>query len=151
MGELVVAEPGWSRRTGTVRYVTFAIRLQLEEKYVDYLGHVTAAAHLVLLEEAHTQWLASVTEEELPSFVLAHLELDYRRELLLTDGPVTVRLRPLQMGRSSVVVDEQIRGADGDVRSEARVVLVRWDRDRRCATVFSDAERALIEVQLGGG
>lgn len=134
--------------TGHSGGMTIDIHLQLHEAHVDYLGHVTAAAHLILLEEAHAAWLSSVMDDDMPSFVLAHLEMDYRREILLADGPVAVTIRPVRIGRSSLTIEEQMLGSDGTVRTEARVVLVRWDRDGRRAIAFPDVERAIIQAQL---
>ncbi len=128
--------------------MTFTVDLPLADEYVDYLGHVTAAAHLTLFEVAHTRWLASVMDDDAPSFVLAHVELDYRRELLQDDGPARVEVRPVRIGRTSVVVAERMCGRDGTLRTESRAVLVRWDRVARRSRVFPDAERVIIEAQL---
>ncbi|WP_185736093.1 thioesterase family protein [Nocardioides sp. LS1] len=126
---------------------TWSIELPLTEKYVDYLGHVTAAAHLTLLEEAHAHWLASVVDEPEPAFVLVRVELDYERELLLADAPVTVRVEPVELTRSTVTVQEVMASARGP-HTRARVVLVRWDRAARRSMPFGEGERRRIDVQM---
>ncbi|GAB3857743.1 hypothetical protein GCM10028801_16640 [Nocardioides maradonensis] len=124
----------------------WTIELPLREEYVDYLGHVTAAAHLTLFEEAHAHWLAEITEEPAPAFVLVRLELDYQRELLLTDGPVTLSIEPTELTRSTVTVQEVMASARGP-HTRARAILVRWDRAARRSMPFRDEERRRIGVR----
>ncbi|MFI1434336.1 acyl-CoA thioesterase [Streptomyces lydicus] len=124
------------------------IELGLREEYVDYLGHVTATAHLTLFELAHGHWLAELMAEPAPPFALVRLELDYRRELLLADGPVTVSVEPVRLTRSTVTVREELRSAPHGVHTEATATLVRWDRERRRSMPFPSSERAGIEAQL---
>ncbi|MFI7006555.1 acyl-CoA thioesterase [Streptomyces sp. NPDC050145] len=122
--------------------------LELREEYVDYLGHVTAAAHLTLFELAHGHWLAELMADPAPAFVLVRLELDYRRELLLADGPVIASLAPVRLTRSTVVIQEELRTAARGVHTEATATLVRWDRVRRRSMPFPASERAGIEAWL---
>lgn len=123
------------------------IELPLRADYIDYLGHVTAAAHLTLFELAHGHWLAELMADPTPPFVLARLELDYRRELLEKDGPVTVSVVPERLTRSTVVVREELRSTQ-HMHTEATAVLVRWDREARRSMPFPPSERAGIEAQL---
>jgi acyl-CoA thioesterase FadM len=127
---------------------SWEIELELRQEYVDYLGHVTAAAHLTLFELAHGHWLAELMDDPSPAFVLVRLELDYRRELLLTDGPVTASVTPVELTRSTVRVREELRSASHGVHTEAVAILVRWDRERRRSMPFTPTERAGIEAQL---
>lgn len=123
---------------------TWTIELPLRDEYVDYLGHVTAAAHLALCEEARTRWLMGILEEDQPAFVLVRQELDYRRELLLTDGPVVVSVEPVTLTRSTVTVQEAIASRRGVVHTASRAVLVRWDREARRAMPFLPVERERV-------
>jgi acyl-CoA thioesterase FadM len=122
------------------------ISLELQPSDVDYLEHITAASHLALFEQARTHWLASVTGEELPAFVVVHQELDYRRELRLADGPVTIGLQPVRLSRSTVTVHETMTSPAGALHTESRAVLVRWDRERRRSMPFSPFERRRVEA-----
>lgn len=123
---------------------TWTIELPLRADYVDYLGHVTAAAHLALCEEARTRWLMRVLEEGQPAFVLARQELDYRRELLLTDGPVIVSVTPVALTRSTVTVDETVSSRSGVLHTASKAILVRWDRQERHSMPFLPCERTRI-------
>lgn len=122
----------------------WTVDIDLHEEWVDYLGHITAAAHLVIFEEARARWLMSLMEDEQPSFVVVRQELDYRRELLCSASPVSVEVRPIAIGRSSLTIVEELRSEWG-VHTESRAVLVRWDRDKRRATPFLAFERAGID------
>lgn len=127
---------------------TWTVALPLREEYVDYLGHVTAAAHLALCEEARTHWLMEMLLEEQPAFVLVRQELDYRHELLQSDGPVTVSVEPVALTRSTVTVQEAIVSLSGTTHTESRAVLVRWDREERRAMAFLPAERDRISRRV---
>jgi acyl-CoA thioesterase FadM len=128
--------------------IAWLTRLELQESDVDYLGHITATAHLKLFEEARTGWLAQVIADPLPAFALVRQELDYRRELRLADGPVTITLEPLQLSTSTVTVHERMASGRDTLHTESRAVLVRWDAMRRRSMPFSRRERQQIETQL---
>ena len=123
-------------------------RLELCENDVDYLGHITAAAHLKLFEDARSDWLAEVTNDPWPAFVVVRQELDYRRELRLTDGPVTITTEPPRLSRSTVTVHERMASGRDTLHTESLAVLVRWDRERRRSMQFSARERKRIEARL---
>ena len=126
----------------------WSMKLELRPESRDYLGHVTAAAHVALVEEAHAHWFAEIIGDEEPPFVLARLELDYRRELLLEHGPVTVSVEPVLLTRSTVTVAERMLSGAGGLHTESRAVLVKWDRGRRRASPFLPRETSLISAQL---
>ena len=48
------------------------------------------------------------------------------------------------MGRSSLVVENDVLLPDGTVAAEGRSVLVAWDREARRSRPFSEDERALL-------
>jgi acyl-CoA thioesterase FadM len=124
--------------------------LQLRRRDTDYLGHVTATVHLELFEEARAAWMAEITDDPTPAFVVARQEIDYRRELLVDQGPVTVAVKPLEVSTSSATVRETLKSATGLLHTESRAVLVRWDRERRRSMPFHSFERERIRIQLAG-
>lgn len=129
--------------------MTWSTSITLTQDDTDYLGHVTAYVHLRLLEQARAGWLAEVQDDPTPGFVLAHQELDYRREILLSDAPVTVTITPVRVGRSSVVVQESIASAADTLHTESQAVLVRWDRDTRRPIPFPPGERERLIHLVG--
>lgn len=120
----------------------------LRGEWVDYNGHITATAHLAILEEAHTQWLAEVMDMCEPSFVVASQGLEYRAELLEAAGTVCVSLVPKKLTSRSVHLYEEIRSSEGTLHTESRVVLVRWDGATRGSTPFLEPERERIEDEM---
>jgi len=119
--------------------------VDLDADWVDYLGHVTAAAHLTIFEHARAHWLMRIMDDQQPPFVVVRQELDYRRELLIAGRAVSVSVTPTELGRSSLTIAEELSSAEG-VHTRSRAVLVRWDRERRRATPFLPAERDRIEA-----
>ena len=101
-----------------------------------------------MFEQARVAWLADIMDDRFPSFVVARQELDYRRELLVSDGPARVIVQPVQVTTSTVRVHEQLLSADGSLRTESQAVLVRWNRERRCSMPFPAVERQRIQAQL---
>ena len=84
-----------------------------------------------------------------PSFVVVRQELDYRNEILLKDGPVTVYIEPLRVSRSGIAIREFMKSAKGTLHTESQAVLVRWDREARRSMPFTDSERERILGQGG--
>jgi acyl-CoA thioester hydrolase len=80
-----------------------------------------------------------MTDDE--SFVLARVELEYRREIRREAGHVDVVVRVARVGRSSYAVDHEIVLPDGTVAATGRSVLVAWDARERRGRPLSDRER----------
>ncbi|MFF8605623.1 acyl-CoA thioesterase [Streptomyces sp. NPDC015346] len=125
------------------------VPIELTEELTDYLGHVTAYAHLKLLEEARWRWLRDLWHESEPAFVLARQELDYRRELLVDDGPAAVEIAVERLSRSSFTLAERIVTSGTTLHTTSRAVLVRWDRSERCSTPLKRHELALLARHIG--
>lgn len=127
---------------------TWRAELPLVDEYVDYLGHITATAHLALFEQSRTLWLSEITGELEPAFAVIRQELDYRHELLTGDGPVRVDLRVVRLSRSTVTIEERLESASGDLRTESHAIFARWDRSARRSMPFLPAERDRLLVAL---
>lgn len=121
-------------------------RVEIRWSDLDAFGHVHNAAYLVYLEECRDEWLESALRETESSwdFVIARVAIDYRRELQLKDGTVTVTCRLERLGTSSVTTREEIR-TGVELAAEAEAVLVPRGSDSR-SRPLSDAERAALEA-----
>jgi acyl-CoA thioester hydrolase len=111
----------------------------------DRLGHLNQAVYHVLLEQARTVWLTEKRPDELErheAFVVARVELDYRREVDTTHREVVATIRPLTLGTSSLIAEQQLRHVDGTIAATGKVVMVGWDARARGKRVFGEAERA---------
>lgn len=120
-------------------------RLQTRWTDFDTLGHVTHAAYPVYLDEARDAVLtATVGPFSEFAWVIAHVSLDYKREIVQGTREVVVRSRIAEVGRTSLTFEQEVLGPDGEVAAACRSVLVAWDRDARAARPIDERERALL-------
>jgi acyl-CoA thioester hydrolase len=114
---------------------------------LDSSRHVNNAVYLSYLEEVRTAWL----ERALPSrgdvhdFVLARVEINFKRELTLDDGPAIGRCRLGRVGTSSIRTIEEIVTAAGELAAAAEAVLVARDPHTGASRPLTDPERAALE------
>lgn len=108
--------------------------LRIRTRWTDFdaLGHVTHAAYPVFLDEARDAYLT----EAVGSFsdwpwVVAHVSIDYRRELRLPTREVIVRTTVTETGRTSVTFGQEVFGPDGELAVESRSVVVAWEEAGR--------------------
>ena len=120
-------------------------RLQTRWTDFDTLGHVTHAAYPVYLDEARDAVLtATVGPFSEFAWVIAHVSLDYKHEIVQGTREVVVRSRIAEVGRTSLTFEQEVLGPDGEVAAACRSVLVAWDRDARAARPIDERERALL-------
>jgi acyl-CoA thioester hydrolase len=111
----------------------------------DSLGHVTHAAYPVFLDEARDAVLtATVGPFSDFAWVIAHVSLDYKHEIVQGTREVVVRSRIAEVGRTSLTFEQEVLRPDGEVAAVCRSVLVAWDRDARAARPIDERERALL-------
>ena len=122
------------------------IRLAIRWRDIDALGHVNQSVYHELLEEGRGALFGPLIEAAGGfHFVLARIELDYRREVRHADREVEVVTRVERLGRTSVVVANEIRLPDGAQAAEGRSVLVAWDTQARRSRELTAAERAALD------
>ena len=123
-------------------------RIEIRWRDMDAYGHVNNAVYLTYLEEARDEWLSKTVEGigEPWDFVLARVEVDYRRELTQDDVAVVARCRLDEIGTASVRTVEELRKLDGELAAEARAVVVARNRDSGRSRPLADAERAAFEA-----
>jgi acyl-CoA thioester hydrolase len=125
------------------------VELPLRHRDLDALGHVNQAVFHELLEEVRAAFFRT-TLPDLPftGYVLAHVELDYRREVRIDDRHLIGECRVASLGRSRVELDNRLVLADGEVAVEGRAVLVAWDEKTRRSRELTENEReALLSRQ----
>ena len=122
------------------------VELPLRHRDMDALGHVNQAVYHELLEEVRSAFFRRVLPD-LPftGYVLAHVELDYRREVRIADRVLTGECHAAGLGRSSVELDNRLMLRDGTVAVEGRAVLVAWDEEARRARPLTDDERDALQ------
>ena len=122
-------------------------RIEIRWRDLDAFGHVNHVVFLTYLEESRDEWLGcSLGDPEgIWDWVVAHVEVDYRRELALADDTVIATCRLAAIGRSSVSTHEEVRTAAGVLAAEASAVLVARDRGSGRSRPLTPAERAAFE------
>lgn len=117
---------------------------------LDAFGHVHHVVFLTYLEEVRDEWLGRALGDPAGvwGYVVARLEVDYRRELKLDDDVVVARCGLERIGTSSVVTREAILTRAGEPAAEARAVLVARDEETGRSRPLTDAERAAFERAL---
>jgi acyl-CoA thioester hydrolase len=122
----------------------FSITCDLRWSDFDRLGHLNQAVYHVLIEQARTAWLNRVRPASLQrheAFVLARVELDYRREVDAGHDRIIATSRLVRLGSSSVTCAQEIRWLDGTVAASGSCVMVGWDARERGKRVFGAEER----------
>jgi acyl-CoA thioester hydrolase len=121
--------------------------IEIRWRDLDAFNHVNHVVFLTYLEEVRDEWLGCVLDDPglVWGYVIARVEIDYRRELTLEDDAVVARCSLERLGTKSVVTNESITTRDGETSAEAKAVLVARDEKTGQSRVISDDERAAFE------
>lgn len=116
---------------------------------MDQLGHLNQSVFHELLEEGRAALMAEiyrrVGDERAPGgFVVAHVALDYRREVRKDHGEVEVVVRLARIGNSSLQLDHEVLLPDGTPAASGKTILVAWDPATRAKRPLTDAEREVL-------
>jgi acyl-CoA thioester hydrolase len=125
-------------------------RIEVRWRDVDNYGHVNNAVYLTYLEEVRDEWLARTLrdDEAVWDYVVAHVSIDFRREVTQADDEVTATCAIERIGTSSVRTREHVVLPGGVVAAEASAVLVARDREAGGSRAIAPAERAAFEGDL---
>ena len=112
---------------------------------MDMLGHLNQSVYHELLEEGRAALMTEIVrragaDRAHGSFVLAHVDLDYHREVRKDHGEVEIVVRVAHVGTSSVRLDHEVKLPDGTVAASGATVLVAWDPAGRGKRALSSAE-----------
>jgi acyl-CoA thioester hydrolase len=120
-------------------------QIEIRRRDLDAYQHVNNAVYSTYLEECRDEWLEGAlgAGEDAWDFVIARLQIDFRRELRLEDDKVVVRCGLASLGRSSVTTLEEIRVGD-ELAVEASCVLVARDPETKRSRPLVDAERRAL-------
>jgi acyl-CoA thioester hydrolase len=119
-------------------------RIEIRWRDLDAFGHVNHVVFLTYLEEARDEWLGRTLGDPalVWGFVIARVELDYRRELTQADDVIVARCALGRVGTSSVATTEVITTLSGELVAEAQAVLVARDAESGRSRPLSEVERA---------
>jgi acyl-CoA thioester hydrolase len=126
-------------------------RIEIRWRDLDAYGHVNHMVYLTYLEETRDEWLGRALgdPEEVWNYVIARVEIDYRRELTLEDDAVLARCRLDRIGNSSVRTAESVLTLEGELAAEAQAVLVARDRETGRSRALTSGEREAFERASG--
>lgn len=121
--------------------------IEIRWRDLDAFNHVNHVVFLTYLEEVRDEWLGRVLADPalVWGYVIARVEIDYRRELTLEDDAIVARCSLERLGTKSVVTSESIVTRGGETSAEAKAVLVARDSETGRSRVISDDERAAFE------
>jgi acyl-CoA thioester hydrolase len=121
--------------------------IEIRWRDLDVYGHVNHVVFLTYLEEARDEWLGLALGDpaRVWSYVVARIEIDYRRELRLEDDIVLARCALERIGTSSVGTREVLVTRAGEVVAEAQAVLVARDEETGRSRPLLAEERAAFE------
>jgi acyl-CoA thioester hydrolase len=119
-------------------------RIEIRWADLDASRHVNNAVYLSYLEEVRTAWVerAVGAGANVWDYVLARVEIDYKRELTLADVAVVASCELSRLGTSSVRTRERVVTEAGEVAAEAEAVMVARDPQTGRSRPITDAERA---------
>ena len=121
-----------------------SVRIGVRGRDLDADGSVHPAAMLAYLEEARDGWLAERLGPAGAHTLLARVAVDFRAPLRGQGSEVVVRCALRRPGRSSVVTDETISTAAGEVVARADTTLVAIDAGTRRPRALAPAEREAL-------
>ena len=113
--------------------------------------YIIAEARITYVSPAMLgEWLARTLrdDEAVWDYVVAHVSIDFRREITQDDDIVVASCRPEALGTSSVRTREDIHLAAGPLAAEAHAVLVARDRTTGRSRPITAKERAAFERDL---
>lgn len=121
------------------------VTLRIRWRDIDNYGHVNNAVYLNYLEECRDRMVEELFgADEAWDFVLAHVGIDYRRQLTQSDGDVVVRCEVVEVGRSSIRTRERVEKTDGTLAAEAEAVIVPRAPGEPTSRPLTDDERAIL-------
>lgn len=140
--------------TEGLRLEDFAGRAYDKLRYgdTDRQGHVNNAVFATFMETGRVELIYNPQDPLLEdgfSFVLAKLDIDYVAEVLWP-GTVEIGTRVTRVGRSSVTMSQAVFQA-GRLCAKAETVVVHFNQTTRKSQVFSEAQRAKLEVWMQAG
>ncbi len=118
---------------------------------MDMLGHLNQSVYHELLEEGRAQLMTELVQRiggqaDGNTYVVVHVELDYRNEVRKDHGEIEIVARVAHVGTSSFTVEHDILRPDGTVAATGKTVLVGWNAFQRGKRELSEVERAALRA-----
>jgi acyl-CoA thioester hydrolase len=116
---------------------------------MDMLGHLNQSVYHELLEEGRAALIFELVrragvDHAHGGYVIAHVDLDYHREVRKDHGEVEIVVRLARVGTSSFRLEHEVRLPDGSLAASGETVVVAWDPVGRGKRALSEAELAAL-------
>jgi acyl-CoA thioester hydrolase len=126
---------------------------------VDAYRHVNNVKYIEYFQEARIRYQMQMhrSGDEFGSFVIARMDVDYRRPILFRPEPYDVHSWISHVGRRSFVVAAEMRDplsesdAPGELLASSRVVAVGFDPEAQRSGELAPDHRARLLEELAGG
>jgi acyl-CoA thioester hydrolase len=125
------------------------VSVQLRWRDMDMLGHLNQSVYHELLEEGRAALIWELmrrvgTDHRHGAYVLAHVDLDYHREVRKDHGQVEIAVRVGRIGTSSFSLHHEITLPDRTVAASGETVMVAWDPRTRSKRALTESEVAAL-------
>jgi len=110
----------------------YEVPIEVRFRDIDAMHHVNNAVYVTYFEHGRAAFFRDVfgvREVADIDFIVARVEVDYRRPVLLSDS-ILLQLRVGDVGRSSFSVEYRLL-ASGEVAAQGRTVQVFYDFEKR--------------------
>jgi acyl-CoA thioester hydrolase len=142
-------------REGAARHV-YPLRVRWSD--VDAYRHVNNVKYIEYFQEARVRYQMQMHRkgDDFGSFVIARMDVDYRRPITFRAAPYDVHSWISHVGRRSFVVAAEIRDPSsgegpGELLASSRVVAVGFDPETQRSVEFTADHRARLLEELAGG
>ena len=133
-----------------------AHRMELKVRFsdVDVYGHVNNVKYFEYFQEARIQYVMDMLHGDgldWREHVVARVDVDYRRPILLRQEPYVVRSWVSHVGTKSFTISGEVRdsdAADAALLARSDVVMVTFDKKAQRAAPMHDGQRARLLAAL---
>jgi acyl-CoA thioesterase FadM len=98
---------------------------------VDAFGHVHHIALVGIAEHGRSRWIdAALQSDSTWPYVVVRVAFDFRSPAVFEERTVTCSFQVLDVGKSSITLQERLAAPDGRAIADAESVIVAWDAVR---------------------
>lgn len=128
----------------------FRIRLPVQFRDIDVVGHLNHATYLQYMETARVEFLRSIDEMDgfLPRVILASARCEYYRPII-NERQVTVAMWVSRIGNRSWDFDYEVESSSGKLFASGRTAQVSYDYEKKSTTQITTDLRKKLEAHSG--
>lgn len=126
---------------------TFITKIAVRWSDFDQYRHVNNVAYLELAQEARVDFMSRglAGAGSMPGSVVRRMEIDYQRALLPDTRFVFVETEILEVGRTSFIIQQDVKDEHGHVAAQLKTVMVMFDVEEAVPVAISARDRRELE------